>query len=91
MRAETAAKSRSSDFCSSEVTGLTEISGSGFEVDKMGVTKALCVSRSPSSPVIPVQTAILHGFREVLRRNRWRFVQVRDGAGDFQDAVMRAR
>src|SRR5258708_39895798 len=44
-----------------------------------------------SGPVISVQAAILHRFGQVLGRNVWRFVQVGDGAGDFQDTVMRAR
>jgi hypothetical protein len=41
-------------------------------------------------PILPVERSVLHGFRDVLRLNLFAPAQVGDGAGDLQDAVVRA-
>src|ERR1700731_1574009 len=41
-----------------------------------------------SAPVTAVQAAVLHCFCQVLGSNRLGVVEIGDGAGDFEDAVM---
>src|ERR1035438_7382189 len=43
-----------------------------------------------SSPVITVEAAVLDSFGEVLGGDGGGFVEIGDGAGDFEDAVMGA-
>ena len=49
----------------------------------------LCEQRS--TPIIPVETPILHCFRNMLRGDVPCPFQIRRRARDFQDAVVRAR
>ena len=44
-----------------------------------------------STPVVPIQTPILHRLREVIGGHVRGFVQIGYRAGHFQDAVVRAR
>ena len=46
---------------------------------------------APSTPVVPVQAAVLHGFGDVFGFDAIQAAEVGDGAGDFEDAVVRAR
>lgn len=39
-------------------------------------------------PVFPVQTPVLHGFGNMIDFQQWTAVQVRDGAGHFQQSVI---
>src|ERR1035441_5134613 len=43
-----------------------------------------------SSPVIAVEAAVLDGFGEVFGGDGGGFIEIGDGAGDFEDAVMGA-
>ena len=43
-----------------------------------------------SAPITSVQAPILHGFSEVFGGDGFRIVEIGDGAGGFQDTVMRA-
>ncbi len=48
------------------------------------------VRKAQLAPVVPVQAAVLHRFRQVLGGDALLAVQVGDGAGDFEDAVVGA-
>lgn len=41
-------------------------------------------------PVIPIEAAVLHRLREMFRAYPLGVIQIRDRAGDFQDAIVRA-
>jgi hypothetical protein len=43
-----------------------------------------------SGPVVPIQTPVLHRFGEVFGSDGGGFIQVGDGAGDFENAVVGA-
>src|SRR5690606_4490828 len=41
-----------------------------------------------SGPIFPIERAILDGFGKVLGSDRIGLVKIRNGSGDFQDAVI---
>ena len=41
-----------------------------------------------SSPIFPIERAILDGFGKVLGSDRIGLVKIRNGSGDFQDAII---
>jgi hypothetical protein len=49
--------------------------------------KPSAATNCTSLPIIPIQTPVLHRFGEMFRSDALGMVQIRDGAGDLQQAL----